>query len=146
MLLVGRLFPDCRLQIADCSCRLQNNFGRIHRTLRVTPAMEAGVANHVRIRRGNRRSARRKQIHHGEDSGIQEVRCDPVYQCQRGRSPNDGYRRGFEDDWLRRKVSDVRYSSFLRGGMDGRSDLGGPDFRCDVSRPGNLGQGSVADP
>ena len=23
------------------------NFGRIHQTLRVTPAMEAGVANHV---------------------------------------------------------------------------------------------------
>jgi len=23
------------------------NFGRIHKTLRVTPAMEAGVANHV---------------------------------------------------------------------------------------------------
>jgi hypothetical protein len=23
------------------------NFGRVHQTLRVTPAMEAGVANHV---------------------------------------------------------------------------------------------------
>ena len=23
------------------------NFGRIHKTLRVTPAMEAGIANHV---------------------------------------------------------------------------------------------------
>ena len=24
------------------------NFGRIHKTLRVTPAMEAGVSNHIR--------------------------------------------------------------------------------------------------
>jgi hypothetical protein len=24
------------------------NFGRIHKTLRVTPAMEAGVADHIR--------------------------------------------------------------------------------------------------
>ena len=29
------------------------NFGRIHQTLRVTPAMEAGVADHVWIDRGN---------------------------------------------------------------------------------------------
>ena len=27
--------------------RLTNAFGRVHQTLRVTPAMEAGVANHV---------------------------------------------------------------------------------------------------
>ena len=26
---------------------MYHNFGRIHQTLRVTPAMEAGVANHV---------------------------------------------------------------------------------------------------
>jgi hypothetical protein len=26
---------------------MYDNFGRIHQTLRVTPAMEAGVANHV---------------------------------------------------------------------------------------------------
>jgi hypothetical protein len=33
------------------------NFGRVHQTLRVTPAMEAGVANHVE-RRGDRWAAR----------------------------------------------------------------------------------------
>ena len=26
---------------------MQYNFGRVHQTLRVTPAMEAGVSNHV---------------------------------------------------------------------------------------------------
>lgn len=26
---------------------MYDNFGRVHQTLRVTPAMEAGVANHV---------------------------------------------------------------------------------------------------
>ena len=37
---------------------MSSNSWRIHHTLRVTPASEAGVANHVRSVEGNRRSAR----------------------------------------------------------------------------------------
>ena len=33
------------------------NFGRVHQTLRVTPAMEAGIADHVWTHRRNRRVA-----------------------------------------------------------------------------------------
>lgn len=41
-----RMAVDYR-RVGGCLCFMHYNFCRIHQTLRVTPAMEAGVADHV---------------------------------------------------------------------------------------------------
>ena len=38
---------DMRVWPAGCGVIMYYNFGRIHKSLRVTPAMEAGVSDHV---------------------------------------------------------------------------------------------------
>jgi hypothetical protein len=40
-------FLNCRCKAAVALHFMHYNFARIHKTLRVTPAMEAGLADHV---------------------------------------------------------------------------------------------------
>ena len=39
--------PNEKLIVSSVASSVHYNFGRVHQTLRVTPAMEAGIADHV---------------------------------------------------------------------------------------------------